>query len=150
MPGTVKVSKVQLGSSATATQNFTLETPIPEDGTCTLKRGDGTTVLSVDAASQVTFPQNTAQTVQNVAASRVCGTTYTNSTGKQITVMVQISSTAALSAVAVNINGITLYGTTQPSAGYGSGITFVVPNGNTYSVSTSAGTPTITSWLELR
>ena len=52
MAGTIKTNAVQLGDSATATQNFTLRTNV--DGTATLARGNvGATtqdILTIDAA----------------------------------------------------------------------------------------------------
>ena len=75
MAGQVKVNQVQLGDSATATQNFVLQTNV--DGTAKLARGNvGATtqdILTVDAAGRVAFPQN-ARTWQTV--TRVSGTPY--------------------------------------------------------------------------
>jgi hypothetical protein len=59
MSGIVKVNQVQLGDSATATQNFVLQTNV--DGTAKLARGNiGTTtqdILTIDAAGVVTLSQ---------------------------------------------------------------------------------------------
>lgn len=55
----IKANAVQIGQSATATQNFTLEVPSSPDGTIKLARGNsGATtqdVLSVDASGNVSF-----------------------------------------------------------------------------------------------
>ncbi|MFV0886661.1 hypothetical protein ACNKH9_07955 [Metapseudomonas otitidis] len=77
------------------------------------------------------------QVWMNMTASRVSGTTYTNTTGRPIFVHASMR-TGAVSAVC---NGVTL-----TDRGYHAA--FVVPNGATYSVvleSTTNGT-----WLELR
>ena len=55
MAGTIKTNAVQLGDSATATQNFTLRTN--QDGTATLARGNvgATTPVSY---THLTLPTN--------------------------------------------------------------------------------------------
>ena len=54
------VNKIQIGQSATATQNFTLSVPSSPDGTIKLARGNaGATtqdILNVDASGVVSFP----------------------------------------------------------------------------------------------
>ena len=84
------------------------------------------------------------QTWQNVAGSRVGGTTYTNSTGRPIVVLVS----------GYNINGYNTYtvggvtgqysGSSNATTGAVGAVSFVVPNGSTYSISG------FTTWLELR
>lgn len=63
MAGSIKTNSVQLGDSATATQNFVWQTNV--DGTAKLARGNaGATtqdILTVDAAGKVAFPQNTVE-----------------------------------------------------------------------------------------
>lgn len=58
MAGTIKANAVQLGDSATASQNFVLQTSV--DGTAKLARGNlGATtqdILTVDAAGKVVTP----------------------------------------------------------------------------------------------
>ena len=78
----------------------------------------------------------TAQTWQDLTASRASGTTYTNSTGYPIMV-----------ASAPNVSGFTVVcgGITLCSTGNNAGFSFIVPNGTTYSI-----TGTINSWAELR
>jgi len=69
MAGQLTANSVQLGDSATATQNFTLRTNA--DGTATLARGNvgaaSQDVLTVDASGVVALPANT--TTKLVAAS---------------------------------------------------------------------------------
>lgn len=59
MAGTIKSNVVQLGDSATATQNFVLQTNV--NGTATLARGNvGATtqdILTVDSSGKPQFPQ---------------------------------------------------------------------------------------------
>ena len=101
------------------------------------------------SSAGVTFPDATVQatavnvfgsgqTWTDVGASRVSGTTYTNSTGKPIEVVVSGGS----ATISYTINGIT--GLTSSTTSYMQ-ISFIVPNGNTYVV-----TNNFVKWLELR
>lgn len=85
------------------------------------------------------------QTLQDLTASRVLGTTYTNSTGRPIWVSVAVTLSAG-STMTGTLNGIIVCrGFAQEGASQAwSG--FIVPNGATYSVTGS----TITSWVEVR
>ena len=86
------------------------------------------------------------QTWQNVKLSRALGTTYTNSTGKPISVMVGIVNAAQVSWT---VDGV-LIGTNGDSGGYNNVITFIVPAGATYTGTTVSGTPSVQTWVELR
>lgn len=87
------------------------------------------------------------QTYQNVSGSRALGTTYTNSTGRPIWVVVAWTATGNGSYTAY-VDGNLAYYTTQdlyPRAN----VDFIVPPGSTYYVSSSAGQG-FAYWLELR
>jgi len=92
------------------------------------------------------------QTWQDVLGSRTSGTTYTNSTGKPIMVCVSgTTAAAAAGGISATVDGVvvvtsTVYG---PGASYQPSVTFVVPNGATYSA-TYSGSGSITTWAELR
>jgi hypothetical protein len=88
------------------------------------------------------------QTWQDVTGSRTAGTTYTNSTGKPIQVIVQFRSSDQTNFATGTINGIVINGTTTTSSAHWSTITYIVPDGNTYSATMSSLIDTI--WLELR
>jgi hypothetical protein len=79
------------------------------------------------------------QTWQNVSGSRSLGTTYTNSTGKPIGVAWQ--STSGYNPTVV-VDGVTIITSTS----YLVFVFIVVPNGSTYSISTSNSYV----WCELR
>lgn len=87
------------------------------------------------------------QTWQDVLASRAAGTTYTNSTGKPIFVLITCSS--GTTTITGTVNGLTF------TSGIGSGayynastIYLIVPNGSTYKTNSfGAGSQ---SWFELR
>lgn len=72
MAGNVKTNSVQLGDSATATQNFVLQTNV--DGTAKLSRGNvgGTTqdILTVDALGGIKMPQNVVAFRANLTGSQ--------------------------------------------------------------------------------
>ena len=89
------------------------------------------------------------QSWASVAASRVLGTTYTNSTGKAIDVFVSAYSTSNSSLMSATINGVTIQGMAQNTLGINASIYFRVPAGATYSVSLT-GTTTLAAWAELR
>lgn len=88
------------------------------------------------------------QTWQSVTGSRVSGTTYYNTTGKPISVLVGPSASGSTSATVI-VGGATIIAV--PSV---SGVPpiigpFVVSPGSSYSV-TYAGAASIASWYELR
>ena len=76
------------------------------------------------------------QTWQDVKANRVTGTTYANTTGKPILVLVNTNNGTSI------VDGVTLRYIGIDSEGDWS---FIVPSGSTYSV-----TGNIQSWAELR
>lgn len=88
-------------------------------------------------------PIGVGQTWQAVTGSRTSGTTYTNSTGKPIMVMVSNNSVAGGSGYTVA--GVNI-GNTGSNSQYNPLITFLVPVGATYSVTSTS----ITLWAELR
>ena len=84
------------------------------------------------------------QTWQDVKASRVKGTTYTNSTGKPI--MVNIEPESNGNALTLTVGGVTVaHMNTDPGAS--ATMSVVVPNGTTYVVT---GNENIALWAELR
>ena len=88
------------------------------------------------------------QTWQDVTASRAINTTYTNSTGKSITLVVTILTFTGSTAFNFIVGGVTIpvFSATAMGDGFAGG-TIIVPPGATYSCSTFF---THNSWLELR
>lgn len=88
------------------------------------------------------------QTWQNVTGSRVSGTTYYNTTGKPISVIIGGTAVSGSPTITVVVGGVTIinwsfpYGTSNPA-------TFIVPPGQPYVCTFSAGTNK-DSWAELR
>ena len=125
MAGTIKTNAVQLGDSATATQNFTLRTNA--DGTATLARGNvGATtqdVLTIAADGTVKLPasvtpvfsvyQSTLQTVPNITSVKALFQTKEYDPTNAF----DTSTSRFQPSIAgwYQLNGTTLYGVTAPS-----------------------------------
>ena len=90
------------------------------------------------------------QTWQNVTGQRALGVTYTNTTGKAITVIQVSEYSGTEDLLSVYVNGLLLL-TVDQGAGQGwfGPVTFIVPNGATYSIIKPIY-PNIQSWVELR
>lgn len=105
----------------------------------------------VDASGNVTIGGvgilGIGQTWTDVTASRALGTTYTNSTGKPIQVMMCFATTSTTSRTQTAIvNGVTIF--SQTTNYIAPVLNFIVPSGATYSI-TSTGL-TLGTWSELR
>lgn len=87
---------------------------------------------------------------QDMSASRALGITYTNGTGREITVSVQASSTAIASVQFTLSDGTIIRGAAQGTIGQSAAAVFQIPNGETYRVTVSAGTGTLAGWMEYR
>jgi len=159
MTGTLKTTLIQNPSSADV--NITLGT----SGEVTLAKSpvlngstSGTLTIAAPAVAgtnTLTLPASTGtvaltsnvigvdQTWQDVSASRVAGTIYTNNTGKTIFVFVYVTVSATRQFF---VNGLTV-GYFSGAIGQG-GASSIVPNGGTYQI--SAAVTSIVAWAELR
>lgn len=155
MAGTVKVNVVQLGDSATATQNLTIRTNI--DGTFTLARGNaGATtqdILTIDANGRVATPQtvvafsaykSTIQSLPNTTFNKVLFQTeefdttsaYDNATNHRFQPLVagyyhiigavQIAASASTQLCSIYKNGVEYKRGSQSGAAANSGWQSVV------------------------
>ena len=86
-----------------------------------------------------------SQTWQDVTASRSMSTTYTNTTGKPIQVLIQIPNAATY--LTVRVGGLPIQSGASNTTGGSTTISFVVPSGATYGNATGV---TFTTWLELK
>jgi len=89
------------------------------------------------------------QSWTDVTASRAVATTYTNSTGKPIEVALTVSGGSGGGGIA----NLSLNGTVAVYMAGNAGVSFVVPNGSTYSVASAnpaAWSIGIQKWFELR
>lgn len=134
-------------------KTFTLSpiVPTPTSGDNSTKIATTAFVKSKSEADSI----GVGQTWQNVAGNRVSGTTYTNSTGKPIQILVTSYSTVSgnTGIVIFNIDGIVFYTNHVSGASTANNesvaTSLIIPNGATYSVTSSSGS-TISGWLELR
>ena len=123
MAGTIKTNAVQLGDSATDSQNFQLRTNV--DGTAKLARGAAGNlgdVLTVDASSNVAVPQNltvagkisqtTAQSMVRLNTANGYGSTntvirrFTNTTTNQGADITYADSATLGATFTINTNGV--------------------------------------------
>lgn len=99
-------------------------------------------------------PLGAGQTWQNLTGSRALTTSYTNSTGRPITVVVSGNcSGTGYGSMSTTVDGIVVAGQVHavPAAGYGCQTTFIVPAGSTYSVAYGGNaSPALQTWIELR
>ena len=90
------------------------------------------------------------QTYIDVTASRVSGTTYTNTTSKTITVYVEILSSDGAELNTIEVSGNVLSSGDWGLAGMCTALSFPVPIGATYKITTSNQHSIIKKWSELR
>lgn len=123
MAGTIKANTIQLGDSATATQNFVLQTNV--DGTAKLARGNqGATtqdILTVDANGLVAAPGGRQFLTLGTTVATTSGTavdfTGIPSWVKRITVMFDSVSLSGTSAFLIQLGSGTVQTTGYNGAG---------------------------------
>jgi hypothetical protein len=131
--------------TTTGSQNLTNKTAT------TPANGDNSTKLATTAYVQ-NMGLGLSQTWTDVTASRAFGTTYTNSTGKPIQIVVSGSTGGGSSggAIAITVGGITINGNWAHTGSVpAASATVIVPPSVTYSASVS-GSVNLTGWAELR
>ena len=110
--------------------------------------GTNNTLYYNTSSKEITYGNSgigISQTWQDLTASRSSGTTYTNSTGKPIMVLVKFDNSNLLGTV--NINGINITNLGNNGTTGGSNIySFIVPDTNTYTITFG----NLSQWLELR
>jgi hypothetical protein len=89
-----------------------------------------------------------SQTWQDVSGSRASGTSYTNSTGKPIMVMLGASAVSGSPNLTVTVGGVEIINFSFPY-GVSVPISFIVPNSVAYVCTFAAGTG-LAKWVELR
>jgi hypothetical protein len=90
------------------------------------------------------------QTWQNVGSNRALGTTYTNSTGKPILVVVMCGGTQSADLMLSIDGSIFIHQCVYANSAQAGTVYGIIPNGSTYSASISAGSATGLLWRELR
>ena len=109
----------------------------------TVQGAGGQALSSLAALSGFGF----GQTWQNLTGSRASSTTYTNTTGKPISVFVSYTSAGGNASFLPTVNGVALPQLNVNATGSVAGGDVVIPPGQTYSVN---GSGTLTAWFELR
>ena len=108
------------------------------------------TIAQGDLATAIT-PIGVGQTWQSVTGSRAIGTTYTNSTGRTIVVIVSGTGGGANGLWAVTINSAVTYFTPSTyTASVWTACEFIVPSGQTYVLTNQGSNATLQNWSELR
>ena len=89
------------------------------------------------------------QTWQDVTASRVLGTTYTNSTGKPISVSARTINATTAHDIYIVVAGVAIASIRDDGTAIGKSayVTAIIPKGITYSVVSNKA---LSIWLELR
>jgi hypothetical protein len=101
--------------------------------------------------NQVNNAFGPGQTMQNVAASRALGVTYTNSTNRPIMVHVRVTANASVAtSLTLTVGAISLSSATIDTATYGVQVSAMVPAGETYSAAGAGGAVTLSQWVEVR
>lgn len=89
------------------------------------------------------------QTWQSVTGSRSIGTTYYNTTGKPIIVVVTANAGSNNGSLSPTVNGIAIGNATGTTAGWYLQTNFLVPSGGSYSVANVSANTSV-AWTELR
>ena len=121
--------------------------------TLTLPTGTGTVLLSNGDGSALTGISSlgVGQTWTNVTSSRAIATTYTNTTGKPIFVVISCTGNGVNGLFGVQVGGSTImFSPSTASNGHWSSVSFVVPNGSTYATNQQGANVTLGLWWELR
>ena len=113
---------------------------------------------TADVNTQLSLKANTAdlkeigvgQTWQNVTASRVTGSTYVNSTGKPITVLISGGTTSSPTYLEAVVNDVVVGvgGVITTSTSIFTNISFIVPSMATYKIQIT-GPVSVNYWSEL-
>jgi hypothetical protein len=97
------------------------------------------------------IPLGVGQTWQSMGASRAIGTTYTNTTGRTIVVIVSGTGGGANGLWGVTLNSaISYYTPSTYTASVWTACEFIVPAGQTYALSQQGSNVTLQNWSELR
>jgi|AKVG01.1.fsa_nt_gi hypothetical protein len=116
---------------------------------------DSTTLMTPERTKQAIAAQTSksigdGQTWTDVSASRSASTTYTNSTGTSITVIITKRDNEASGGLSVSVDSLKIAEDILVVSGdLTTTISFIVPDGSTYEVTKNAAIQ-ISNWVELR
>jgi hypothetical protein len=119
--------------------------------TCMLRATAANTVEVLAYTRAMVQAIGDGQAWQVLTGSRSLNTVYTNTTGRPIVVSALMTINAANRVATGLIGGVVVaWGSGTGGTGYLSSVSFIVPDGLSYSVSSDSGTPTFINWSELR
>jgi hypothetical protein len=146
-----------LSSTTLSTTSITgLTTPLSraQGGTGLSAAGTAGNVLTSDGTNFVSSASQSIglqQTWQNLTSSRAYGTTYTNSTGRPIFIVVGTSASSLNGSIGITIDGVLVNGGNSAPNGGGVSVSCLIPPGSTYSVTVTGGSvAALANWQELR
>ena len=139
---TLSIIKLKLGQAIDATKNFLFDASA-QDGGLVLKRESGQELMLISTAGKVSFPRN-AQTWQDVTATRLASTTYTNTTGLSIQVVITTNSLGPEGRT-LTVGSVSFSRNIANTANASVSFDIIIPAGATYSYNGS-----FSSWHELR
>jgi hypothetical protein len=148
--GTLTVNAVPVATT-TGSQTLTNKTLASNTIATTQSNGDNSTKLATTAYVQ-NMGLGLSQTWTDVTASRALGTTYTNTTGKPIQIIVSGNTGGGSSggSIYITVGGITVHGNWAYSGSVpAASVAAIVPSGVTYSAF-AGGSISLASWAELR
>jgi hypothetical protein len=138
------------GVNVAGNQNTTGNAGSVTNGVYTV--GDQTIGGTKTFTGAVTAPNlfGQGQSWQDVKASRALGTTYTNTTGRSISVSVSLFSSTGGMNINMTVSGVAVAEAQSSVTGERGFVSAIVPPGQGYRVSVSSGTAPLFSWSELR
>lgn len=142
----VNTNTTQVATTAFVTAQIADDAPTKTGGGASGSWGIN---ITGNAATATTDSQHlgVSQTWQNVTSTRVASTTYTNSTGKPIQVVI-VGSQPAQGSQSLTVNGNVIASQTTIAGGV-STVSAIIPNSSTYSWAGNNGA-TVSTWYELR
>lgn len=145
--GEVQLEGETVTQAITAFGTMTADQPFLAESGATIN--GGLIVDTITASGNVSAPNITGHVWHDETSSRVLGTTYTNSNGYSISVMVSVVAGSGVTLMPITIDGVTITAGQTTSAASGTYNTFFqVPSGKTYIVGIGTG-GFLTSWFEL-
>jgi len=120
-----------------------------ETGTAVVKNGDGDVTLAgtLTASTGATIFNHLDGTAYSDGGARALNTNYTNSSAFDKVIYVAVSNSSASALMLTVLDGDTIYGSSDPTAGAYYSATYIWPAGKVININMN-GTPTLQRWVE--
>lgn len=141
------------GAFSAASASFSSALPVGSGGTGLTSAGTSGYVLTSNGTawtSAVLPAIGVGQSWADYTSSRALGGSYTNNTGKPISIQVQGNDPSSSGSLIATVGGVAIGGNSSGGSNYACAINVIVPNGVAYSVTGSVGSITLIGWWELR